>query len=214
MFDFGFSEMIIVGVVALVVLGPERLPVVARTAGEWIGKAQRFVAQVKSDIDRETELSELKKIQDEAKALANDVKSTVEKTAGEIETNVSSVAGEAQSAVKDAQSAVESAKADAAETVSTKTTGVSADDISSVYGWGDANTDSEIMTPASAYGGGSRKSFLNAITRDRRLMTSLPRLNDCVVNSVCAKPIWGAPQADAAHLLLVLKIFVPVFIVE
>lgn len=92
MFDFGFSEMIIVGVVALVVLGPERLPVVARTAGEWIGKAQRFVAQVKSDIDRETELSELKKIQDEAKALANDVKSTVEKTAGEIETNVSSVA--------------------------------------------------------------------------------------------------------------------------
>lgn len=126
MFDFGFSEMIIVGVVALVVLGPERLPVVARTAGEWIGKAQRFVAQVKSDIDRETELSELKKIQDEAKALANDVKSTVEKTAGEIETNVSSVAGEAQSAVKDAQSAVESAKADAAETVSTKTTGVSA----------------------------------------------------------------------------------------
>ena len=144
MFDFGFSEMIIVGVVALVVLGPERLPVVARTAGEWIGKAQRFVAQVKSDIDRETELSELKKIQDEAKALANDVKSTVEKTAGEIETNVSSVAGEAQSAVKDAQSAV-----------STKTTGVSADDISSVYGWGDANTDSEIMTPASAYGGWS-----------------------------------------------------------
>ena len=127
MFDFGFSEMIIVGVVALVVLGPERLPVVARTAGEWIGKAQRFVAQVKSDIDRETELSELKKIQDEAKALANDVKSTVEKTAGEIETNVSSVAGEAQSAVKDAQSAVESVKADAAETVSTKTTGVSAE---------------------------------------------------------------------------------------
>ena len=214
MFDFGFSEMIIVGVVALVVLGPERLPVVARTAGEWIGKAQRFVAQVKSDIDRETELSELKKIQDEAKALANDVKSTVEKTAGEIETNVSSVADEAQSAVKDAQSAVESAKADAAETVSTKTTGVSADDISSVYGWGDANTDSEIMTPASAYGGASQKSFLNAITRGRRLMISLPRLNDCVVNSVCAKPIWGAPQADAAHLLLVLKIFVPVFIVE
>ena len=60
----------------------------------------------------------------------------------------------------------------------------------------------------------TRKSFLNAITRGRRLMISLPRLNDCVVNSVCAKPIWGAPQADAAHLLLVLKIFVPVFIVE
>ena len=58
MFDFGFSEMLVIGVIALVVLGPERLPVVARTAGEWVGKAQRFVAQVKSDIDRETELSE------------------------------------------------------------------------------------------------------------------------------------------------------------
>ena len=72
MFDFGFSEMLVIGVIALVVLGPERLPVVARTAGEWVGKAQRFVAQVKSDIDRETELSELKRIQDEAKALADD----------------------------------------------------------------------------------------------------------------------------------------------
>ena len=71
MFDFGFSEMLIIGTIALVVLGPERLPMVARTAGEWIGKAQRFVAQVKSDIDRETELSELKRIQDEAKALAD-----------------------------------------------------------------------------------------------------------------------------------------------
>ena len=45
MFDFGFSEMLVIGVIALVVLGPERLPVVARTAGEWVGKAQRFVAR-------------------------------------------------------------------------------------------------------------------------------------------------------------------------
>ena len=87
MFDFGFSEMMIVGVVALIVLGPERLPLVARKTGEWIGKAQRFVAQVKSDIDRETELSELKRIQDEAKNLANDVKSTVESQASSIESS-------------------------------------------------------------------------------------------------------------------------------
>ena len=46
MFDFGFSELVVIGAVALVVLGPEKLPVVARTAGEWIGKAQRMVAQV------------------------------------------------------------------------------------------------------------------------------------------------------------------------
>ena len=66
MFDFGFSELMVIGAVALVVLGPERLPLVARTAGEWLGKAQRLVQQVKSDIEREAELSELKKIQQEA----------------------------------------------------------------------------------------------------------------------------------------------------
>ena len=103
MFDFGFSEMLVIGVIALVVLGPERLPVVARTAGEWVGKAQRFVAQVKSDIDRETELSELKRIQDEAKALADDVKSTVEKSAAQIESDVKSAAGEAKAVAEKAQ---------------------------------------------------------------------------------------------------------------
>ena len=49
MFDFGFSELVVIGAVALVVLGPEKLPVVARTAGEWIGKAQRMVAQFVED---------------------------------------------------------------------------------------------------------------------------------------------------------------------
>ena len=155
MFDFGFSEMMIVGVVALVVLGPERLPVVARTAGEWIGKAQRFVAQVKSDIDRETELSELKKIQDEAKALATDVKSSVEKAAGQIEKDVSAAAGEAQSAMKDAGAAVEAVKEEAAAGLPAKSSGVTTEDLSSVYGWGDDNAASEIMTPEMAYGGWS-----------------------------------------------------------
>ena len=106
MFDFGFSEMMIVGVVALIVLGPERLPLVARKTGEWIGKAQRFVAQVKSDIDRETELSELKRIQDEAKNLANDVKSSVEAQASSIESSVKSVADEANEAGKAAETAL------------------------------------------------------------------------------------------------------------
>ena len=119
MFDFGFSEMLVIGVIALVVLGPERLPVVARTAGEWVGKAQRFVAQVKSDIDRETELSELKRIQDEAKALADDVKSTVEKSAAQIESDVKSAG---------------------------QTTVMSNDEISDFYGWGD-NSDGPAAEP-------------------------------------------------------------------
>ena len=130
MFDFGFSEMLVIGVIALVVLGPERLPVVARTAGEWVGKAQRFVAQVKSDIDRETELSELKRIQDEAKALADDVKSTVEKSAAQIESDVKSAAGEAKAVAEKTQDNLKEIE----ETASGQTTVMSNDEISDFYG--------------------------------------------------------------------------------
>jgi sec-independent protein translocase protein TatB len=77
MFDFSFGELAIIGAVALVVLGPERLPKVARTAGEWLGKAQRYVSQVKSDINREIELAELKKLQEEARQAAQSVQSSL-----------------------------------------------------------------------------------------------------------------------------------------
>jgi len=63
MFDIGFSEMIVIAIVALVVIGPERLPRVARTAGLLLGRLQRYVSDVKSDINREIQLDELKKLQ-------------------------------------------------------------------------------------------------------------------------------------------------------
>lgn len=74
MFDFSFGELAVIGTVALVVLGPERLPKVARAVGDWVGKAQRYVSQVKSDINREIELSELKKVQEEARSAAQSMK--------------------------------------------------------------------------------------------------------------------------------------------
>lgn len=58
MFDIGFWELAVVGVVALLVIGPERLPAVARTIGLWVGKARRFVSSVQSDISREMNKSE------------------------------------------------------------------------------------------------------------------------------------------------------------
>ncbi|MES2366595.1 MAG: Sec-independent protein translocase protein TatB [Pseudomonadota bacterium] len=61
MFDIGFSELAAIGVVALIVIGPERLPKVARTAGHLLGRLQRYVSTVKADISREMELDELKK---------------------------------------------------------------------------------------------------------------------------------------------------------
>ncbi|MDZ7651990.1 MAG: Sec-independent protein translocase protein TatB [Burkholderiaceae bacterium] len=71
MFDFSIGELGVIGAVALIVLGPERLPKVARQVGDWVGKAQRYVSQVKSDINRELELSELKKLQEEARNAAS-----------------------------------------------------------------------------------------------------------------------------------------------
>ena len=62
MFDIGFWELLVIGVVALLVIGPERLPKVARTAGLWLGRARRFVSTVKADIDREIAADELKKV--------------------------------------------------------------------------------------------------------------------------------------------------------
>lgn len=61
MFDIGFSEVILIFVIALLVVGPERLPRIARTAGLWVGKMRGFVSSVKADIDRELATEELKK---------------------------------------------------------------------------------------------------------------------------------------------------------
>ena len=62
MFDIGFSELVVIGVVALIVIGPERLPKVARTAGHLLGRFQRYAASVKSDISREMQMDELRKV--------------------------------------------------------------------------------------------------------------------------------------------------------
>lgn len=84
MFDFSFGELAVIGTVALVVLGPERLPKVARTVGDWVGKAQRYVNQVKSDINREIELAELKKLQEEARSAAQSVQAAVQGAESEL----------------------------------------------------------------------------------------------------------------------------------
>ncbi|RLW71442.1 MAG: twin arginine-targeting protein translocase TatB, partial [gamma proteobacterium symbiont of Stewartia floridana] len=64
MFDVGFWELTIIALVALIVIGPERLPKVARTAGHWLGRGRRFIANVKADIDQEIKAEELKDILD------------------------------------------------------------------------------------------------------------------------------------------------------
>jgi sec-independent protein translocase protein TatB len=91
MFDVGFSEIMVIAVVALVVLGPEKLPKTARTLGHLFGRLQRYVADVKADINRELQLEELKKMQAEVKTAASDYQSSLNTSAQEVEANVRAV---------------------------------------------------------------------------------------------------------------------------
>jgi len=79
MIDFGFDKLALIGAVALIVIGPEKLPRVARTMGHLLGKAQRYVADVKAEVNRSIELDELKKMKTEFEDAARDVQSSVQK---------------------------------------------------------------------------------------------------------------------------------------
>lgn len=85
MIDLGISKLALIGVVALVVIGPEKLPKVARTVGALLGKAQRYVADVKAEVGRSIELEELKKMKDSMQDAAKDVKTSMESTAADFE---------------------------------------------------------------------------------------------------------------------------------
>src|ERR1043166_1015512 len=77
MIDFGFDKLALIGAVALIVIGPEKLPRVARTVGTLFGKAQRYVADVKAEVNRSIELEELKKMKTQFQDAARDVEQSV-----------------------------------------------------------------------------------------------------------------------------------------
>lgn len=85
MIDLGISKIALIGAVALVVIGPEKLPRVARMVGALLGKAQRYVADVKSEVNRSMDLEELKKMKDSVESAARDVEASVQTSASEFE---------------------------------------------------------------------------------------------------------------------------------
>jgi sec-independent protein translocase protein TatB len=92
MFDIGFSELMVIAVVALIVIGPERLPRVARTMGHLFGRLQRYVNDVKADISREMELEELRKFKSTFEDAAREVEQTVHAEAAKAESELDSIA--------------------------------------------------------------------------------------------------------------------------
>lgn len=92
MFDIGFSELMVIALVALIVIGPERLPKVARTLGHLFGRMQRYVNDVKADISREMELDELRKLQASMQDAAQSFERSVTKEISETESQLQKIA--------------------------------------------------------------------------------------------------------------------------
>jgi len=107
MFDVGFSELLVIGVVALIVIGPERLPKVARTIGHLVGRLQRYVNDVKADISREVEIDELRKVQQSFQEAARSVEDSVRSVEHSMQQSVS----EAEQQLRAAEPATPAAEA-------------------------------------------------------------------------------------------------------
>jgi sec-independent protein translocase protein TatB len=88
MFDVGFSELVVIALVALIVIGPERLPKVARTAGHLLGRLQRYVNDVKADINREMQLDELKKLQSQVAEQVKSLENSTSQQVRDVETSL------------------------------------------------------------------------------------------------------------------------------
>jgi sec-independent protein translocase protein TatB len=101
MFDIGFSELMVIAVIALVVIGPERLPKVARTLGHLAGRLQRYVSDVKADINREIELDELRKMRDSMQQAASSFESSVKSGLASAESEVNQLTATAEQVLQE-----------------------------------------------------------------------------------------------------------------
>ena len=109
MIDLGIEKMLVIGAVALIVIGPEKLPRVARTVGTLLGKAQRYVSDVKAEVNRSIELEELKKMKETVETAARDV----EAAAREVGSSLQTTAGDLERSLSDGDTAASSAALEA-----------------------------------------------------------------------------------------------------
>jgi len=101
MFDMGFTELMLIGIVALVVIGPERLPGVARTAGKYFGRLKRFMTTIKADVEQELRADELRAILADQQKELNTLKDSISGAGKEFEKDISAVSEAADSLAQD-----------------------------------------------------------------------------------------------------------------
>ena len=116
MFDMGFTEMMLIGIVALVVIGPERLPGVARTAGKYVGRLKRFMTSVKADVEQELRADELREILSQQQKELDSLKDTISEAGMDVEkeANVMHAVSDTESTGSQ-QASTDTAAADAAD---------------------------------------------------------------------------------------------------
>jgi len=119
MFDVSFTELMLVSVVALIVIGPERLPKVARTVGHLLGRAQRYVTDVKSDIQREIDLDEMNKLKKQMDDAAHSLQASMRETSASIQQPLT----EARKSLEEASASVEGLVEQARREVDSGTSG-------------------------------------------------------------------------------------------
>ena len=101
MFDVGFTELMLIGIVALVVIGPERLPGVARTAGKYFGRLKRFMTTIKADVEQELRADELRAILADQQKELNTIKDSISGAGKEFEKDIGAVTEAADSLAQD-----------------------------------------------------------------------------------------------------------------
>ena len=120
MFDIGFTEILLIGIVSLVVIGPERLPAVAKTAGQWIGKLQRFVRGVKTDLASELETGDLKKLIGDQREQIDELKKMVTSARDDFQSSTRDVVDGAKKSLSELESTVKAADDKETSAVDTK----------------------------------------------------------------------------------------------
>ena len=115
MFDVGFTEIFLIGIVSLVVIGPERLPAVAKTVGQWIGKLQRFVKGVKTDLASELETGDLKKLIGDQREQIDELRNMVSTAKKDFQSTAKSVEKSTREGLSELETTINKAKSDPAD---------------------------------------------------------------------------------------------------
>ena len=133
MFDMGFTEMMLIGIVALIVIGPERLPGVARTVGKYVGRLKRFMTSVKADVEQELRADELREILSQQQKELDSLKDTISEAGRDIEkqTSVLDEVIDRPAAQADEQQAAEPVEAVSEQTASEAPEAAAADGVKS-----------------------------------------------------------------------------------